>query len=198
MDKTVFGIYKMRREAENAVNALRTNGFNTKEISVLLPEDMGKQDHFHLKASKIPEGAVAGASAGAVLGGTLSLLASIGTLMIPGVGPFIAAGPLLSALAGIGLGGTAGALAGALAAYGISEVDAQRYESLLKEGRVLVSVHIGAVDSSHSGEADLSAKAKNIMEATGAIEVSISSELGEDWTPSRNRQAGDQATTGFF
>lgn len=190
MDKAVFGIYKMRREAENAVNALRTNGFDTKDISVLLPEDMGKQDHFHLKASKIPEGAVAGASAGAVLGGTLSLLASIGTLMIPGVGPFIAAGPLLSALAGIGLGGTAGALAGGLAAYGISEVDARRYEELLKEGRVLVSVH--------SDNVDLAAKAKNIMEATGAIEVSISSELGGDWNPSQNKQAGDQATTRFF
>ncbi len=189
MDKAVFGIYKIRREAENAVNALRTNGFNTSEISVLLPEDMGKQDHFHLKASKIPEGAVAGASAGAVLGGTLSLLASIGTLMIPGVGPFIAAGPLLSALAGIGLGGTAGAFAGALAAYGISEVDAQRYENLLKEGRVLVSVHTDDVEAS--------AKAKNIMEATGALEVSISSELGGDWNPSQ-KQAGDQATTRFF
>lgn len=190
MGKAVFGIYKMRREAENAVNALRTNGFETKEISVLLPEDMGRQDHFHLKVSKIPEGAVAGASAGAVLGGTLSLLASIGTLMIPGVGPFIAAGPLLSALAGIGLGGTAGALAGGLAAYGLSEVDAKHYEELLKEGRVLVSVH--------TDKPELAAKAKNIMEATGAFEVSISSELGGDWNPYQNKQAGDQATTKFF
>lgn len=190
MEKAVFGIYKMRREAENAVNALRTNGFDTNDISVLLPEDMGKQDHFHLNASKIPEGALAGASAGAVLGGTLSLLASIGTLTIPGVGPFIGAGPLLAAFAGIGIGGTAGALAGALAVYGISESNAQKYEDLLREGRVMVSVYAEDFEAAR--------RAKNILEATGANEASISSELGEDLNPSQSKKVGEQATTRFF
>jgi hypothetical protein len=189
MDKAVFGIYKIRREAENAVNALRTNGFRTEDISVLLPENMGSQDQFHIRVSKAPEDAVAGASAGAVLGGTLSLLASIGTLTIPGVGPFIAAGPLLSALAGAGAGGAAGALVGVLAGYGISEAEAQKFESLMKEGRVLV--YVNAEDEGSA------VKAKNIMEATGALEASVSSELGEDWIPPQSK-TGDQATTRFF
>ena len=190
MEKAVFGIYKMRREAENAVNALRTNGFQTQDISVLLPEDMGKQDRFHLKASKVPEGTIAGASAGAVLGGTLSLLASIGTLTIPGLGPFIAAGPLLAAFVGIGVGGTAGAVAGALVSYGIPETEAQRYEIHLKEGRVMVSVHVGDFEQA--------TKAKNILEATGGLEVSLSSALGSDWNPTHQKAGESQATTSFF
>jgi hypothetical protein len=189
MDKAVFGIYKIRREAENAVNALRTNGFGTDDISVLLPEHMGSQDQFHIKVSKAPEDAIAGASAGAVLGGTLSLLASIGSLTIPGVGPFIAAGPLLSALAGAGAGAGAGALVGVLAGYGIPETEAQKFESLMREGRVLVNVN--ATDEASA------VKAKNILEATGAIEASISSELGEDWIPAQSK-TGSQATTQFF
>src|SRR4029077_4447626 len=133
------------------------------DISVLLPENIGTKEFGHEKHTKAPEGTTAGAGAGAVVGGTLGLLVGIGALAIPGLGPFIAAGPIMAALAGAGTGGVVGGLIGALVGMGIPEYEAKRYEGLIKEGRVLLSVHC---DSS-----DWVKRAKNILERTGAQDV---------------------------
>src|SRR6266581_4368203 len=100
----VFGIYPDRLSTENAVAALREAGFRSTDISVLFPENSGTKDFAHEKGSKAPEGVATGATSGAVLGGTLGWLVGIGALAIPGLGPFIAAGPLMAALAGVGAG----------------------------------------------------------------------------------------------
>src|SRR5258706_4686024 len=128
----VFGIYSTRRQVENAVDELKAAGFRSTDISVLFPENVGTKDFAHEKGSKAPEGASAGAGTGAVVGGALGWLAGIGALAIPGVGPFIAAGPIVAALAGVGLGGTVGGITGALIGLGIPEYEAKRYE-----GRVM-------------------------------------------------------------
>ncbi len=177
--KAVFGIYKTRIDAENVVSTLRANGFRLSDVSVLLPQAMGGQDFFHVKSSKAPEGAAAGASTGAVLGGALGLLAGLGSITIPGIGPFIAAGPLMAAFAGIGLGGTAGAIGGALVGYGVPEYEAKRYEGYVKSGGILVSVH---VDDSEWAD-----KAKRFLEATGATDIAVSDELKSDWQPTENK-----------
>jgi hypothetical protein len=137
----VFGIYRDRRHVEEGVDALVKNGFRTEDISVLLPENVGTKDFAHEKNTKAPEGAATGAGTGAVLGGTLGLLAGIGALAIPGLGPFIAAGPIMGALAGAGTGGVVGGLIGAMVGMGIPEYEAKRYEGLIKKGGVLLSVH---------------------------------------------------------
>src|SRR5207247_2408681 len=113
----------------------------SEDISVLLPDNIGTKDFAHEKHTKAPEGATAGAGAGAIVGGTLGLLAGIGALTIPGIGPFIAAGPILSALGGVGAGGVVGGLIGALVGMGIPEYEAKRYEGLVRQGRVLLSAH---------------------------------------------------------
>ncbi len=123
-----FGIYANRTSVEDAINELRTNGFRIEDVSVLLPENLGSKDLRTEKATKAPEGAATGAGSGAVIGGTLGLLAGIGTLAIPGVGPFIAAGPIMAALAGLGAGGAVGGLACALFGAGFPEYEARRYE----------------------------------------------------------------------
>lgn len=167
--KAVFGIYRSRGVADIGVTTLKNNGFRVGDISVLFPQESGSQDIIHTKESKAPEGAAAGAGAGAVLGGALGLLAGIGALAIPGVGPFIAAGPLLSSLAGIGVGGAVGGISGALIGFGIPEYEAKRYEGFVKQGGILISVH---VDDNVWAE-----KAQSILEATGAKDVAVTSEL---------------------
>lgn len=167
--KAIFGIYKSRGAAENGVTTLKNNGFRVSDISVLLPQEAGSQDVVHTKESKAPEGAAAGAGAGAVLGGALGLLAGIGALAIPGMGPFIAAGPILASLAGIGVGGAVGGISGALIGLGIPEYEAKRYEGFVKEGGILISVH---VDDDNWAE-----KAQSLLEATGAKDVATTSEL---------------------
>src|SRR6195256_4779070 len=134
----VFGIYPSYAAVERGVGALRAAGFRATDISVLLPENVGTKDFAHEKNTKAPEGATTGAGTGAVLGGTLGLLAGIGALAIPGLGPFIAAGPIMGALAGAGTGGVVGGLIGALVGMGIPEYEAKRYEGLIKEGRILL------------------------------------------------------------
>src|SRR6266850_252328 len=114
-----FGIYRDRTSVENAVDALRQAGFRNTDISVLFPENQGTKDFAHEKSTKAPEGTAAGAGAGAVIGGTLGWLAGIGALAIPGVGPLIAAGPIVAALTGVGVGGAIGGLTGALIGMGI-------------------------------------------------------------------------------
>ena len=136
------------------------NGFRSEDISVLLPENVGTKDFAPEKNTKAPEGTTTGAGTGAVVGGTLGLLAGIGALAIPGLGPFIAAGPIMGALAGAGTGGVVGGIIGALVGMGIPEYEAKRYEGMIKEGRILLSVHC---DNS-----DWVKRAKDVLERIGA------------------------------
>jgi hypothetical protein len=171
-----FGIYRTREQAEAAVDTLTANGFRAADISVLMPENIGTKDFAHEKNTKAPEGAATGAGTGAVIGGTLGLLAGIGALAIPGLGPFIAAGPIMGALAGAGAGGTVGGLIGALVGMGIPEYEAKRYEGLVKSGKILLSVHC---DNS-----EWTGKAKEILERTGAEDVSSTGEASADYAES--------------
>src|SRR3982074_1830924 len=137
----VFGIYKSEEQAERAVDTLITAGFDSATISVLLPDTRTSRDFAHEKNTKAPEGTTTGATAGGVIGGTLGVLAGVGALAIPGVGPFIAAGPIMAGLAGLGVGGAVGGLVGALVGMGIPEYEAKRYEGQVKDGGTLLSVH---------------------------------------------------------
>jgi hypothetical protein len=180
----VFGIYPMYAAVEGAVDALRAAGFRNTDISVLFPENAGTKDFAHEKGTKAPEGATAGAGTGAVVGGALGWLAGIGALAIPGVGPFIAAGPLMAALAGAGVGGAVGGIAGTLIGMGIPEYEAKRYEGRVKSGGILLSVH--------SDSSDWTKKAKNILESTGAQDVASTGEASADFqkTDKPMRRAG--------
>ncbi len=173
---SVFGIYDDRMQVERAVDALVSDGFRAEDISVLLPDNVGTKDFAHEKHTKAPEGATTGAATGGVVGGTLGVLAGIGALAIPGFGPFIAAGPIMGALAGIGAGGVVGGVIGALIGMGIPEYEAKRYEGMIKEGKALLSVHC---DNS-----DWVKRAKNVLEQTGAHDVSSSGEAGADYAES--------------
>lgn len=168
-NKAIFGIYKSKNEAETGVTILKNNGFRMSDISVLMPSESGSQDLIHTKATKAPEGAATGAGTGGLLGGVLGLLVGAGALSIPGVGPFIAAGPIMAGLAGLGLGSTVGILGGALIGYGIPEYEAKKYEGRIKEGGVLLSVH---VDDTEWAE-----KAKRTLHSTGAEDIAMSTEL---------------------
>jgi hypothetical protein len=170
----VFGIYRNRLDVEQAVDALRAQGFRSTDISVLFPENEGTKDFAHEKATKAPEGTATGAGAGAVVGGTLGWLAGIGALAIPGVGPLIAAGPIVAALTGVGVGGAIGGISGALIGMGIPEYEAKRYEGRVKEGGILLSVH--------SDNSDWKRKAKDVLERTGADDVSSTGEEKGDFS----------------
>jgi len=137
----VFAIFHDRVGVERAVDALKAAGFRNTDISVLFPDNVGSKDFAHEKNTKAPEGTTTGATTGAILGGALGWLVGIGSLAIPGVGPFVAAGPIMAALAGAGVGGAVGGITGALVGMGIPEYEAKRYEGLVKDGGILVSVH---------------------------------------------------------
>jgi len=169
----VFGIYRDRTSVENAVDVLRQENFRNTDISVLFPENQGTKDFAHKKNTKAPEGAATGAGSGAVIGGTLGWLTGIGALAIPGVGPFIAAGPIVAALAGVGVGGAIGGIAGALIGLGIPEYEAKRYEGRINEGGILLSVHCD--------DSNWTKRAKEILERTGAQDVSSSGEANADF-----------------
>jgi hypothetical protein len=169
----VFGIYKTTLQAEQSVDQLLTVGFSNDAISVLFPDNQSSKEFAHEKNTKAPEGTTTGVAAGGVVGGTLGLLAGIGMLAIPGVGPFIAAGPIMSALAGLGVGGAVGGLIGALVGMGIPEYEAKRYEGLVKEGGVLLSVHC---DTSNE-----IAKAKDLLRHTGGQDISSTGEASADY-----------------
>src|ERR1700726_428852 len=154
-----FGIYRTQGDVEYAVDLLRAEGFRNTDISVLFPENQGTKDFAVQKNTKAPEGTATGATTGAVVGGTLGWLAGIGALAIPGVGPLIAAGPIIAALTGVGVGGTVGGLTGALIGLGIPEYEAKRYEGRVKEGGMLLSVH--------SDNSEWTSKAKEILQRTG-------------------------------
>src|ERR1700677_3270540 len=169
----VFGIYHNADQAERVVDRLLKEGFSNDDISVLLRDNQGTKDFAHEKNTKAPEGTTTGVTAGGVIGGTLGLLAGIGALAIPGLGPFIAAGPIMGALAGLGVGGAVGGLIGALVGMGIPEYEAKRYEGRIKEGGVLLSVHCDTSD-------DIK-RAKDLLKNTGAEDVSSSGEASADY-----------------
>jgi hypothetical protein len=168
----VFGIYASYSAVEMAVDALRQAGFRSTDISVLFPENVGTKDFAHAKGTKAPEGATAGATAGAAIGGTLGWLTGIGALAIPGVGPLIAAGPIVAALAGVGAGGAIGGITGALVGMGIPEYEAKRYEGRVNKGGILLSVH--------SDDAEWTRRAKAILEQTGAEDIASAGEAKGD------------------
>jgi hypothetical protein len=164
----VFGIYKSSAVAERAVDRMITAGFSNNDISVLLPDSQSSKEFAHEKNTKAPEGTTTGVTAGGAVGGALGLLAGIGALAIPGVGPFIAAGPIMGALAGLGAGAAVGGLIGALVGMGIPEYEAKRYEGRVKEGGVLLSVHCDTSDEI--------SRAKDLLKAIGAEDIASAGE----------------------
>jgi hypothetical protein len=175
---SVFGIYSSGEHAERAVDSLIAAGYPSSSISVLLPDSGSTKDFAHQKDTKAPEGTTAGVTTGGVIGGTLGVLAGIGALAIPGVGPLIAAGPIMAGLAGLGVGGAVGGLVGALVGMGIPEYEAKRYEGHVKNGGTLLSVHC---DTSEQVS-----RAKDLLKGTGATDIASTSEAaGEKTTDAR-------------
>lgn len=164
----VYGVYSDRKDVERAVDRLREAGFSNSDISVVFPErDLSKEFALE-KNTKAPEGALAGGSTGLVIGGALGWLAGIGTLAIPGIGPLLAAGPIVAAIAGAGVGSAIGGIAGALIGLGVPEIEAKRYEEEIKRGRILISIHCETVRMAQTG--------RKVLENSGAKEVFLSGE----------------------
>jgi hypothetical protein len=175
----VFGIYKTVGHAERAVETLTTAGFLNNDISVLLTDAQTTHDFAHEKNTKAPEGATVGVATGGIIGGSLGLLVGLGALAIPGIGPLLAAGPIVAALAGLGAGGAAGGIIGALVGMGIPEYEALRYEGHVKNGGVLMSVHC---DNSKQ-----ITRATELMRGTGAEDISSTSETASAHASSHAR-----------
>lgn len=169
----VFGIFATRSALVTAMDRLRDAGFRNTDVSVLAPVNEGTKDIGHEKATKAPEGATAGAASGALLGGILGWLAGVGSLAIPGVGPLVAAGPIMAALAGAGGAGIAGGVLGSLAGMGVPEYEAKRYEGRVKSGGILLSVHCDS--------GDWEKRAEQILKECGAEDVSKTSESSADY-----------------
>jgi hypothetical protein len=161
--KAVIGLVSTQAAAEQIVGSLQRAGFSNNDISALLPDKKGSRDFAHEQHTKAPEGAVAGVGAGGTIGGTLGLLAGIGALAIPGLGPFIAAGPIMAALSGAAAGAAVGGVAGALIGLGIPELEAKQYEGKIAGGNILMSVHVD--------DGDERARAKKILEGHGAFDI---------------------------
>lgn len=168
MAKAVFCIANTEFQAQNIVEQLKTAGFASDDISALFPDRQGSHDFAHEHHTKAPEGAATGAATGGVIGGTLGWLAGIGSLAIPGIGPFIAAGPLLAALGGVAAGAAVGGLTGALIGLGVPEFEAKRFEGKIKSGNILISVH--AEDGKQLE------RARNIFEAADAHDITSAGE----------------------
>ncbi len=168
-NKSVFGIYRNRSAAERAIETLKNSGFRTSDISVLMPEGSYTDDLATLKQTKAPEGATTGAGTGIVLGGTLGWLVGAGVLAVTGLAPLVAAGPIIAALAGAGAGGAVGSLAGGLIGLGVPEYEAKRFEGRVTEGGILLSVHVD--------DNDWAKKARELLEQTGAEDISSSTEV---------------------
>ena len=166
--KSVFCIARDEAQACDIVERLKSAGFSNNDISALLPDKRSTREFAHEKGTKAPEGAVSGAVAGGVLGGVLGWLAGIGALAIPGLGPFIAAGPIMAALSGAAAVGTAGGVIGALVGMGIPEYEAKRYETRLRDGRILIAVH--------TEDSDETKRAKDIFEDADAEDISSTGE----------------------
>ena len=166
----VFCIAGRSEQANWIISQLKDAGFSGNDISVLFPDKSTTRNFAHEKNTKAPEGAVAGAGTGAAVGAALGWLAGIGLLAIPGLGPFIAAGPIMAAMSGAAVGGTVGGIAGALVGMGIPEFEAKRYEGFVKDGNILISVH--------SENSDETSRAKKIFELAGARDISTAGESG--------------------
>lgn len=178
-NKVVLGLFDSTSTVEAAVERFKAAGFRNSDISVLMPRTGDPASLAHEKATKAPEGTAIGSGTGAVLGGALGWLVGAGSLAaIPALGPLVAAGPILAALTGMGVGGAVGGLTGALVGYGVPEYEAKRYETLVKEGNTLVSVHVD--------DREWQAKAKNIFEECGAHDIATSTEEADKRTPKSN------------
>lgn len=173
--KSVFCITPTREQADRIVNQLKAAQFSNNDISVLFPDKDTTRDFAHEKNTKAPEGAIAGAGTGGVVGGALGWIVGIGALAIPGVGPFIAAGPILAALSGAAIGAAAGGIAGGLIGLGIPELEAKRYEGKVKEGNILLSVH-----TENSEEIK---RAKEIFTQAGAHDICTTGEASAPDAP---------------
>ena len=171
---SVIGLATSRAMANTVVERLSAANFSSDDISVLMPDKTGTRDFAHEKNTKAPEGVASGAATGGALGGALGLLAGIGALAIPGIGPLIAAGPLFAALSGAAAGAAVGGVAGGLIGLGIPEYEAKRYEGKVREGNILISVH---VENSDEGD-----RAERIFEGAGMEDISNTSETS---VPSR-------------
>ncbi len=169
---SVYGVFRNRSHAEGAIDRIRMEGFRAEDISFLAPETLGTRDMAIEGNSKVPEGAAAGGTIGAVTGGVMGWLVGIGALAIPGIGPFIAAGPIMAALAGLGAGATIGGLSGALVGAGLPEYEAKRYEGQVREGGVLLSIHCD--------DSEWSTRAKEVLTASGADDIASSGEASMD------------------
>ena len=165
--KSVYAIASSELKASGIVDDLIASGFSSNDVSALFPDKETTHEFSHEKNTKAPEGAVTGATTGGVVGGTLGLLAGIGALAIPGVGPLIAAGPLLAALSGAAAGAAVGGIAGGLIGLGIPELEAKRYENRVSEGNILISVHTESSDEV--------SRAKDVLEKAGAQDISVAS-----------------------
>ena len=165
---SVICIAKTQDQAIKIVDCLKSANFSNNDISVLMPDKTGTKDFAHEQHTKAPEGAATGGVTGGVLGGALGWLVGIGALAIPGVGPFIAAGPIMAALGGAALGGAVGGITGALIGLGIPEYEAKRYEGKIKDGNILISVH--------TENSDEIKKAKEIFKQAGAEDISTTGE----------------------
>lgn len=186
MKNAVYGIANTSEQAESIVTRLQAAGFPSSDISVLFPDKAGTRDFAHEKNTKAPEGATTGGLAGMGVGGALGLLAGIGALAIPGVGPLIAAGPIMGALSGAAVGGATGGLIGALVGLGIPELEAKQYEGKVRAGNILISVHTETGDER--------SRAKQALEEAGATDVSATSEAN---VPKGSRASEKVATAEF-
>lgn len=170
MPKAIFCIATSEAQAETIVNQLKDAGFSYNDISVLFPDKAGTRHFAHEQHTKAPEGAAAGAGTGGIVGGALGWLAGIGVLAIPGVGPFIAAGPIMAALSGAAVGAAVGGVTGALVGMGIPEYEAKRYEGRIRGGNILISVH--------TEDAEENRRARGIFERAGAEDIAAAGEAG--------------------
>jgi len=167
---SVFGIFKDRAQLENCVEKLKAENFRNNDISVLMPQKSETREFAHEKGTKAPEGATIGAGTGAVIGGTLGWLVGAGVIAtIPVLGPLVAAGPIMSALAGLGVGGAVGGIGGALVGIGIPEYEAKRYEGYVKNGGILISVHVD--------DREWGTKAERVLKEAGAQDISKTGEV---------------------
>jgi hypothetical protein len=180
-NKAVIGIVDSQVRAENVVANLQQAGFANSDISAIFPDKRGTSDFAHEHNTKAPEGAVTGVATGGLLGGTLGLLAGIGALAIPGLGPFIAAGPLMATLSGAAAGAAVGGVTGALIGLGIPEIEAKKYEGKLKGGNILLAVHVA--------DGDAQKRAESILRNAGAEEIVTTSEASVPNARSVDRHA---------
>jgi hypothetical protein len=180
MKRSALCLVDTEIQADTIVGKLRSAGFSDNDISVLFPDKGSTRDFAHKKETKMPEGATLGASAGGAIGGTIGLLAGIGALAIPGLGPFIAAGPIIAALSGGAIGMGVGGLTGALIGLGIPEYEAKRYEGKVKEGEILISVHSESSEETSSAKSIFKEEGAHDISSTGEAHAEVKAEDGSD------------------